>query len=99
MKIRLHVVVDKEDDAVVEVVQNALNEICSKMSYSPSRLQPSLAGCMEFYATSDLSEDEIDDLLSKLNNDWDGENDDCQAYSFNTTMFHPYVYYLQFQSF
>lgn len=66
MKIRLHVVVDKEDDAVVEVVQNALNEICSKMSYSPSRLQPSLAGCMEFYATSDLSEDEIDDLLSKL---------------------------------
>ena len=49
MKIRLHVVVDKEDDAVVEVVQNALNEICSKMSYSPSRLQPSLAGCMEFY--------------------------------------------------
>ncbi len=32
MKIRLHVVVDKEDDAVVEVVQNALNEICSKMS-------------------------------------------------------------------
>ena len=63
MKIRLHVVVDKEDDAVVEVVQNALNEICSKMSYSPSRLQPSLAGCMEFYATSDLSEDEIDDLI------------------------------------
>lgn len=70
MKIRLHVVVDKEDDAVVEVVQKALNEICSKMSYSPSRLQPSLAGCMEFYATSDLNEDEIDDLLSKLNNDW-----------------------------
>lgn len=67
MKIRLHVVVDKEDDAVVEVVQNALNEICSKMSYSPSRLQPSLAGCMEFYATSDLNEDEIDDLLSKFN--------------------------------
>ena len=66
MKIRLHVVVDKEDDAVVEVVQKALNEICSKMSYSPSRLQPSLAGCMEFYATSDLNEDEIDDLLSKL---------------------------------
>ena len=54
MKIRLHVVVDKEDDAIVELVQNALNEICSKMSYSPSRLQPSLAGCMEFYATSEL---------------------------------------------
>ena len=30
MKIRLHVVVDKEDDAVVEVVQNALNEIYKK---------------------------------------------------------------------
>ena len=92
MKIRLHVVVDKEDDAIVELVQNALNEICSKMSYSPSRLQPSLAGCMEFYATSELEENEIDDLLSKL-------KDDCQAYSFNTTMFHPNVYYIQFQSF
>ena len=46
MKIRLHVVVDKEDDVIVELVQNALNEICSKMSYSPSRLQPSLAVCM-----------------------------------------------------
>ena len=66
MKIRLHVVVDKEDDAIVELVQNALNEICSKMSYSPSRLQPSLAGCMEFYATSELEENEIDDLLSLI---------------------------------
>ena len=47
----------------------------------------------------ELEENEIDDLLSKLNNDWDGEKDDCQAYSFNTTMFHPNVYYLQFQSF
>lgn len=99
MKIRLHVVVDQEDEAVVELVQNALNEICSKMSYSPSRLQPSLAGCMEFYATGELNEKEIDHLLSELNNDWDGEADDCQAYSFNTTMFHSNVYYLQFQSF
>ena len=99
MKIRLHVVVDQEDEAVVELVQNALNEICSKMSYSPSRLQPSLAGCMEFYATGELNEKEIDHLLSELNNDWDGEADDCQAYSVNTTRFHPNVYYLQFQSF
>ena len=99
MKIRLQVVVDQEDEAVVELVQNALNEICSKMSYSPSRLQPSLAGCMEFYATGELNEKEIDHLLSELNNDWDGEADDCQAYSFNTMMFHPNVYYLQFQSF
>ena len=69
---------------------------------SPRRLQAEAKEKrvrVEFYATSDLSEDEIDDLLSKLNNDWDGENDDCQAYSFNTTMFHPNVYYLQFQSF
>ena len=66
MKIRLHVVVDNEDDAIVELVQNALNEICSKMSYSPSRLQPSLAGCMEFYATSELEENEIDEIIDCL---------------------------------
>ena len=33
MKIRLHVVVDKEDDAVVEVVQKALNEILQEKGY------------------------------------------------------------------
>ena len=70
MKIRLHVVVDKEDDAIVELVQNALNEICSKMSYSPSRLQPSLAGCMEFYATSELEENEIDDAIKSFSQIW-----------------------------
>ena len=99
LNLSLGKVITLSNDTIVELVQNALNEICSKMSYSPSRLQPSLAGCMEFYATSELEENEIDDLLSKLNNDWDGEKDDCQAYSFNTTMFHPNVYYLQFQSF
>ena len=55
--------------------------------------------CLEFYGSATLDSNEIESLLSQLNNDWDGENDDCQAYSFNTTMFHPNVYYLQFQSF
>lgn len=99
MKIRLHVVVDKEDEKVVDIVQEALHELCPSMSYSPSRLQPSLAGCMEFYATNDLEDEEIEELLSKLNNDWEGQKDDCQAYGFNTIMFHPNVYYLQFQTF
>lgn len=99
MKIRLHVVVDKEDEKVVEIVQKALDKLCPTMSYSPSRLQPSLAGCMEFYATNELESEEIENLLSKLNNDWEGQKDDCQAYGFNTTMFHPNVYYLQFQTF
>lgn len=99
MKIRLHVVVDKEDEAIVQLVEEELLRLHSDFSFSPSRLQPSLAGCMEFYATGEIEEEKIETLLSQLNNDWDGEMEDCQAYGFNTTMFHPNVYYLQFQTF
>ena len=99
MNIRLHVVVDKEDENVVQLVQQELDQLCDHLSYSPSRLQPSLAGCMEFYATAKFDEDEVESFLNQLNNDWDGQMDDCEAYGFNTTMFHPNVYYLQFQTF
>ena len=41
---------------------------------------------------------EINDLLDVLNNDWDGDHYDCDAYGFNTKMFDENVYYLQFQT-
>ena len=72
--------------------------LCTKFSYSPSREQPSLNGCIEWYATADLSDQEINDLLDVLNNDWDGDHYDCDAYGFNTKMFDENVYYLQFQT-
>lgn len=99
MKIRLHVVVDMEDEALVEQVQSQLSSVCPGLSYSPSRLQLSLANCMEFYCTGEMEEKDIHAFLEYLNSDFDGEWDDCDAYSFNTTMFHPHVYYLQFQAF
>ena len=39
----------------------------------------------------------IDRNLDQLNNDWDGEVDDCIAYGFNTKMFDSLVYHLNFQ--
>ncbi|WP_240937772.1 hypothetical protein [Faecalicoccus pleomorphus] len=52
---------------------------------------------MEFYSTVQLEKEQAEVLWQTLNNDWDGEFDDCDAYGFNTIMFHPHVYYLQFQ--
>ena len=97
MIVRLYTVVDREDETVVEEVKEAIRNIEPAFSFSPSREQPSLAGCFEFYGTADLSSEKIQNLLAILNNDWDGDQQDCCAYGFNTKMFHPRVYYLQFQ--
>ena len=95
---RLYTVIDVEDESVVEEVKSVINQIGPKFSFSPSREQPTLAHCLDFFGTAeDISMEEIELLLTKLNNDWDGEMDDCDAYGFNTKMFHPRVYYLQFQ--
>lgn len=97
MRIRLYVVIDQESDALEQEVKQALCDICPKLSFSPAREQPTLRNCLEWFGTADLSQEEIEKLLSILNNDWDGDMMDCSAYGFNTTMFHEHVYYLQFQ--
>ena len=97
MRTRLYVVVDREDETVVDEVKDSIHSICSAFSFSPSREQPTLRDCLDFYGTAEISDEEIDTLLKFLNNDWDGEREDCSAYGFNTKMFHPRVYYIQFQ--
>lgn len=97
MRIRLHVVVDIEDESIVDEVKKDIQKIYKSFSFSPSREQPSLRNCLEFYGTADINQEEIEHLLSQLNNDWEGEIEDCCAYGFNTKMFHSHVYYLQFQ--
>lgn len=97
MLTRLYIVVNQEDEDVVNDVKKTIFDRGFSFSFSPSREQPSLADCLDFFGTADLNEKEIDDLLDYLNNDWDGQKDDCSAYGFNTKMFHPDVYYIQFQ--
>ena len=46
-----------------------------------------------------LPENEIQSLLDKLNDDWEGEMEDCICYGFNTKMFHELVYCLEFTLF
>lgn len=97
MLVRLHVVIDTEEEAMETEVKAQLLELCPTLSFSPSRPQPSLSNCQEFYATAHLDQEQAQTLRLSLNNDWDGEEDDCDAYGFNTCMFHSHVYYIQFQ--
>lgn len=97
MLVRLHVVIDTEDTGIEEEIKEQLRSYCPDISFSPSREQPSLMHCMEFYSTVQLEKEQAETLWQTLNNDWDGEFDDCDGYGFNTIMFHPHVYYLQFQ--
>lgn len=97
MLVRLHVVIDTEDTGTEEEIKEQLRSYCPDLSFSPSREQPSLMNCREFYSTVQLEKEQAETLRQTLNNDWDGEFDDCDAYGFNTIMFHPHVYYLQFQ--
>ena len=52
---------------------------------------------VEFFATCQITKEKAQDVLDQLNNDWDGEVDDCIAYGFNTKMFDSLVYHLNFQ--
>lgn len=97
MRIRLHVVIDQEEETLENEVKTCLNQVCHSLSFSPSREQPSLKNCWEFYGTARLPEQEVKSLLYYLNNDWEQDGDDYEAYGFNTKMFHPHVYYLHLQ--
>lgn len=96
---RLYVIIASTSEEDCETIKQKLTSIHSGFSYSPSRNYPAMKGHSDFFATCDLSEDEVQPLLDKLNNDWDGEKDDCICYGFNTKMFDPLVYFLEFTYF
>ena len=93
---RLHVIIASEADKDIEMIKQLLLNIDPKFSISPARQYQGLKDHSEFYCTCDLLEDEVQPLLDKLNNDWDGEYFDCICYGFNTKMFHELIYHLGF---
>lgn len=99
MLARLHIIISSEDEKDYELIKNLLLDINPDFCISPPREYAGLKGHSEFYITCDLNEKDVQPLLDQLNNDWDGEIDDCICYGFNTKMFHSLVYYLEFQLF
>lgn len=99
MLARLHVIISSEDEKDYQRVKNELLTINPQFSISTSREYAGLKGHSEFYITCDLVENEVIQLLNQLNNDWDGEKDNCICYGFNTKMFDDIVYYLGFTYF
>ena len=96
---RLYVIINSKNESDCEMIKEELLKIRSDFSFSPSRESPGQKGTSDFFATCDINEEEVPVLLDKLNNDWDGEMDDCICYGFNTKMFHPMVYFLEFTYF
>lgn len=99
MLARLHVVISSEQDKDYQQVKEKLLDINPDFSISPNRPYQSIKDHSEFYITVDLNPDEVQPLLDKLNNDWEGEMDDCDCYGFNTKMFDELVYCLEFTYF
>jgi len=96
---RLHVVISSENEKDEQIVKKELLNINPSFSISPSRPYPLKKDHNEFYITFQIKEDDIQSLLNQLNNDWDGEMESCSCYGFNTKMFHPLVYCLEFDIF
>ena len=92
MLARLHVIISSEENSQVDQIKEKLKQINPKFSISPVRSYPGLKDHSELYCTLEIEKNDVETLLAKLNNDWDGEFDDCDAYGFNTIMFHPHVY-------
>lgn len=99
MFLRLHVIISSEKSEDEKLIKDLLYQIKPNLSISPAREYAGLKDHSELYATGDITISEVQPLLDQLNNDWDGEQDDCICYGFNTKMFHPLVYYLGFTLF
>lgn len=97
MNLHLYVVVKTDNEKDVKEVQEELLKICPDFHFSFWREQESLVDCVEFHATAKVEEKMLKHIYDSLNNDWDGDMDDCTAYGFNTKMFDPRVYYLRME--
>ena len=85
----------KEED--YQKVKEELLEIYPDFSVSPYKESQMEKDAVEFFATCQITKEKAQEVLDQLNNDWDGEVDDCIAYGFNTKMFDSLVYHLNFQ--
>ena len=99
MLARLHVVISSEQDKDYQQVKKKLLDINPDFSISPNRPYQPIKDHSEFYITVDLKPEEVQPLLDQLNNDWDGEMDDCDCYGFNAKMFDELIYCLEFTYF
>lgn len=99
MLARLHVIIASEAQQDYETIKNELIKINPHFSISMPRPYAGIRDHSEFYITCDLNEGEVPALLEQLNNDWEGDIDECSCYGFNTKMFHPLVYCLEFTLF
>lgn len=95
----MQVVIGSMSEEEAHAVQQELLKFCPDLSFSPVREQPSLNNAIEFYATGTCTQEEKEKMLSTLDNDFDcdEENHLYYAYSFNTKMWDPRVYYLQLE--
>lgn len=99
MLARLHVVISSEKEEDYQIIKQELLRINQNFSISPSRPYPLKKDHSEFFITFQIEKEKIQPLLDQLNNDWDGEQESCSCYGFNTKMFHPLIYCLEFDVF
>lgn len=99
MLARLHIIISSEEEKAYQDVKDLLLQINPKLSVSPSREYAGVKDHSEFFATGNFEKAEVKPFLDQLNNDWTGEEDNCDSYGFNTKMFHQLVYYLGFTLF
>ena len=79
------------------VISSSKEEDYPDFSVSPYKESQMEKDGVEFFATCQITKEKAQEVLGQLNNDWDGEVDDCIAYGFNTKMFDSLVYHLNFQ--
>lgn len=96
MLARIHIIIDSENNDDYLTVKEELNKLYPHFSISPARPYHGKAHSSEFFVTANMTQEEADLLILKLNNDFDGEDYDLEAYGFNTKMFHSLVYYINF---
>ncbi|MDD8048881.1 MAG: hypothetical protein PHH04_04660 [Thomasclavelia sp.] len=96
MNALMTIVLNNNDDNNYKEVKNKLLSIKNDLSISPYIDYEGRKDFIIFNITMQIEDDEIDSFLSKLSNNFEGENDDCETFSQFSKMFDDSVDYISF---
>lgn len=94
MKYHLYLLFDTCDESLAKAAVDKLCLYCD-LSCSPFLEKD---GALIMNATFSCEQEQFSSLLAWMNNDWDEDEGFYSAYSFNTKMFDPIVYYAQVEA-
>jgi hypothetical protein len=94
MRALMHIVLSSEDENIYQEVCHELKTFYPSLSISPQRDYFGMKDSSEFYVTFNINKEDIQELLDKLSNDFDvnEDEDSWECYGITSKVFNKNVY-------